>query len=182
MKIFNILILTATISATLSSCSNKVYSYREKIKVDKSVVSNTPIQKKVTTPAEVVTEATNNEIVSASNGSEIILPEANLLKKESAKNSVTKESNANLISKNKSNKSVVKELKSFLPIIKNKKADIKKTSYAGYNGVSWMIFGLILMLAGIIVRIFLVDLGLAIGSIGGIIFIIGLIFFLLDIL
>lgn len=183
MKKFRLLITAALLSSTLflTSCSNQMYGYRQKVKVDQQV-------------AKKEKQDNSKEIVSKRGA----MPETAMLAPESLDPKVQSNAPSPLViaPKVKSNSSkafsqsmMVKEFKTAKQALRNeakelkRKIEPKKEAGVNIDGIKWMIVGAILMLAGwILLALIGGTIFSIIGTIGSIIFIVGLIFWLVDVL
>jgi predicted small secreted protein len=183
MKKFKLIITAALLSSTLflTSCSNQMYGYRQKVKVDQSVAkaekqdaSKEIVSKKSEMPATalVAPESLEPKAHSSAPSPLVIAPKVK-------SNSSKAFSQTQMVKTFKSKKA---ELKAEVKALKQK-LEPKEKNGVSVDGVRWMIVGLILMLAG---WILLALIGGAvfsiIGTIGSIIFIVGLIFWLIEVL
>jgi PBP1b-binding outer membrane lipoprotein LpoB len=183
MKKIKLIITAALLSSTLllTSCSNQMYGYRQKVKVDQSV-------------AKAEKQDASKEIVSKKSE----MPETAMVAPESLEPKAQSEAPSPLViaPKVKSNSSKAFSQTQMVKTFKSKKAELKAEVKAlkqklepkdknglEVDGVRWMIVGLILILAAIILGILISsEIVSVIYGIGGIIFLIGLIFWLLEVL
>ena len=183
MKKFKLIITAALLSSTLllTSCSNQMYGYRQKVKVDQSV-------------AKAEKQDASKEIVSKKSE----MPATAMVAPESLEPKAQSEAPSPLViaPKVKSNSSKAFSQTQMVKTFKSKKAELKAEVKAlkqklepkdknglEVDGVRWMIVGLILILAAIILGILISsEIVSVIYGIGGIIFLIGLIFWLLEVL
>lgn len=169
-----------------TSCSNQMYSYREKVKVE--------TQAKVAKPTEKAIQEIDSKmaVAKAAPAPEMKAPDMASAAKEAPKVNTEKM------------KPVLKDIQQMVPQYSSKaiahaktgvksvkeqavkiRKDIKKaqSGSVAIDGVKWMIVGAILVLAAWIISFFISGgLIAAISAIGGLIFVIGLIFWLLEIL
>lgn len=182
MKNLNLLIaITFCSSLILSSCSQQIYSYRQKVPVNKSiakVLKETP---------SVLTE--NNSVASVE--TEKINPPVTTKSKTSTKVAIENKALVPIIAKIKqmapqggSQASGIASNMSFKPVQEQLKAinkDLQSLNSINIDGRRWMVIGAVLMLIGLIIRVITLGfLGYGISSIGFLVFVIGLIFYLLD--
>jgi predicted small secreted protein len=183
MKKIKLIITAALLSSTLllTSCSNQMYGYRQKVKVDQSV-------------AKAEKQDASKEIVSKKSE----MPATAMVAPESLEPKAQSEAPSPLViaPKVKSNSSKAFSQTQMVKTFKSKKAELKAEVKAlkqklepkdknglEVDGVRWMIVGLILILAAIILGILISsEIVSVIYGIGGIIFLIGLIFWLLEVL
>jgi len=183
MKKFKLIITAALLSSTLflTSCSNQMYGYRQKVKVDQSVAkaekqdaSKEIVSKKSEMPATamVAPESLEPKAQSSAPSPLVIAPKVK-------SNSSKAFSQTQMVKTFKSKKA---ELKAEVKALKQK-LEPKDKNGLEVDGVRWMIVGLILILAAIILGILISsEIVSVIYGIGGIIFLIGLIFWLLEVL
>jgi len=185
MKKFKLIITAALLSSTLflTSCSNQMYGYRQKVKVDQSVAkaekqeaNKEIVSKKSEMPATamVAPESLDSKVQSSAPSPLVIAPKVN-------NHSSKAFSQTQMV---KTFKSAKAELNVEVKALKQK-LEPKEKNGVNIDGIKWMIVGLILILASIILGILSIGTGSiasAVGAIGGIIFLIGLIFWLLEVL
>lgn len=162
---------------TLSSCSNQIYSYRSKVKVDQQAT----VTPKVQTPILVLDA---KKLAS--------LPTDNSLKPIAPSESMPLLQKRKLVQTEKRALGITQSIKELTPIATGKAnvntasvnqgkstlKDIKKAALGGIDGKQWMIIGLIVMLIAVVLGI-LTGVSFFYG-IGVLIFLVGLVIFLLD--
>jgi soluble cytochrome b562 len=170
----------------ITSCSNQMYSYREKVTVNKEVAKAKPVESikeieaksatKIELPATIIPApemalATAPKVETSPKMEPVIKDIEQMVPQKSSK-AFTNIARA--------------EMKSMKEQVKNLKKDIQKaqSNSVSIDGKKWMIVGAILVIAGWLLAIVIGGSGLftAISGIGSLIFLIGLIFFLIDIL
>ena len=185
MKKFKLIITAALLSSTLflTSCSNQMYGYRQKVKVDQSVAkaekqdaSKEIVSKKSEMPATalVAPESLDPKVQSSQPSPLVIAPKVK-------SNSSKAFSQTQMV---KTFKTAKAELKAEVKELKQK-LEPKEKNGVNIDGVRWMVVGLIIILVSILLSILSIgsaSIATAVGSIGGIIFLIGLIFWLLEVL
>lgn len=183
MKKFNLLLVGIASLMFVTSCSNQIYSYRQKVRVEpkqevaKAPEKIQPIESKAAKPAQAPvmqapekiaaapqkpaeTQAQSDKLVNRiqamipQGGSKAAFkPLAAMKKLGNVKNQV---------------KALHKELK-------------EPSQMPNINGVQWMILGLILVVAGLVLGLIGIgNIGGILYFVGGLVFLIGLIFFLID--
>ncbi len=182
MKNINLFIaITCCSLFILSSCSKQLYSYRQKVPVNKSFAKVNkeipPVSSESESVAEIETAKINPSVETKPITSTKIKIEDKALAPVIAKIQQMAPqggSKASGIAPNLSFKSVQKQMKAI-----NK--DLHGLNSVNIDGRRWMVVGAILMLVGLIIRIITLGfLGYGISSIGFLVFVIGLIFYLLD--
>ncbi|MDZ4668883.1 MAG: hypothetical protein SGJ00_13530 [bacterium] len=182
-KHFSFIILAGA-ALLVSSCSNQMYSYRQTVKVDQQTAKvQTPLAPieieatrakaaqlpvaKMTAPAMVSVTAPANAPIEVSPKMEPVLKDIQTM--------VPQRSSKAAIAYAK------KEVTSAKEQIKMLKKDVQKANSVGIDGRTWMVFGAILwVVATIIAWVLGGGLFWGIAAVGALIFVIGLIFFLLD--
>ncbi len=172
----------------LSSCSHQLYSYRQKVPAQKAIAKAEPampsaqITNKPVTSSDISVASTPTPASSGTNSATLATaPKSNKEKnKETAVIADIKKMEPAAGGK----ASGIRAALSFNPVQKQLKAikkDLNNAPSADIDARKWMILGIILMLIGLIIEIITFGLlGHLISSVGFIIFVIGLIFFLLD--
>ncbi|OYU97306.1 MAG: hypothetical protein CFE21_03155 [Bacteroidetes bacterium B1(2017)] len=163
----------------VSSCSNQMYSYRKKVKVDTEVAKikkaepTKEIESKVpeTITLPVVPPATAPELAIAPQAPQVD-PKLAPAQKEIQSLVPNGGSKAHAGSK-------FKAIQSTKELVKNLKKEVQKSTSVDVDGKRWMIIGLIVWLIGAIIGLVLGSLGWIIATVGGVIFLIGLIFWLM---
>ncbi len=175
---FKSLLIGFAILIMFSACGNQIYSYRSKVKIDQK---------------ENIAKANNKSVLEIERKELALMPVNPMLKPMSAlvqtdKTITTTEQTkiekrtvkiANAISEIVPNSSGVAALKSVS--LKQGKAalkDVNKVALGGIDGKQWMIVGLIIMLIAVVLGL-LTGVGLFYG-IGVLIFMVGLIIFLIE--
>ncbi|MDP1726146.1 MAG: hypothetical protein Q8M15_05140 [Bacteroidota bacterium] len=164
----------------LSSCSQQLYSYRQKVPVNKSVAKvnkDLPsVSSEYKSLAAVETAKINPSVSSKPMPSQKIKIEDKALApvianiQQMAPQGGSKSSG---VAPNLSFKSVQQQVKAI-------KKEINNSNGVHIDGMRWIIVGLILLLIGLILN--LVGVGGIIYAVGGIVLLIGLIFYLIEIL
>lgn len=182
MKNLNLLIaITFCSSLILSSCSRQIYSYRQKVPVNKSVAK---VHKEI--PSVLVE---NNSVSSVE--IEKINPLVTPKSKPSAKITIEDKALVPIIEnikqmapKGGSQASGIASNMSFKPVQQQLKAinkDLQSLNSINIDGRRWMVIGAVLLLIALVISFISFGIfGGLLWAIGGLIFVIGLIFYLLD--
>ncbi|MCF8253021.1 MAG: hypothetical protein K9I36_03610 [Bacteroidia bacterium] len=170
----------------ITSCSNQMYSYREKVTVNKEVAKAKPVESikeieaksasKIELPATIIPVPEMAMVtapkVETSPKMEPVIKDIEQMVPQKSSKAFTNVARA--------------EMKSMTHQLKTLKKDVQKAQSNGVviDGKKWMIVGLILIVAAYLLAIVIGGSALfsAVYGIGAIIFLIGLIFFLLDLL
>lgn len=161
-----------------TSCSNQMYGYRQKVKADRQELA----QAKPAKPSELATikpsEVPSKPLLAAEMP-EVTLPKANVQPTPKAMkkaNKISERIAANVVAQG--SKAAIKGLKKKVSETENLVKELSKPQFGGIDGKRWMIIGLVIMLVAVVLGLVL-DIPLLYG-IGVIIFLVGLIFFLID--
>ena len=180
IKSFNVAVLLLSSILLFSSCSNQLYSYRDKVSVKKET--------------EIVKNQAKSEIIESKKAKikteTIVVPKTEQALAQQTKPAETAKIE-NIIKENlpasgskSSFKSLTNEVKNVKKQFKSlhkelKKQDIKEKQALVSNPIKWMVLGLILIVVGAILGL-IVGAGGFVAYIGLLIFLIGLLFWLLE--
>ncbi len=172
----------------LSSCSQQLYSYRQKVPAQKAIAKADPamppaqISNKPATSSD--NSLANTPLPAPSATNPLAVAPATQSTKEKNKEAAVIADIKKMEPATGGKASGIRAALSFNPVQKQLKAikkDLKSAPASDIDARRWMILGIILMLIGLVIEIITFGiLGHLISSVGFIIFIIGLIFFLLD--
>jgi hypothetical protein len=179
MKKIKLLSITLSLGLAMfvSCCSNQMYTYRQKVNVDHSVAQT----KKAEPIKEIEAKAPKIIVLSAQPApatqlatTPVVTPEMKPMLEDIKQVVPQNSSKASTSFAKQGVKSVKEQMKSL-------KKEIKTTTEFSVDAKKWMIVGLIVWAIGAILSI--LSLGFIVWpivAIGGVIFLVGLIFFLLD--
>jgi hypothetical protein len=169
--------LSLGLAVLVSSCSNQMYSYRQKVNVDHSVAQT----KKAEPIKEIEAKAPKSMVLPVQPApatqlatAPVVTPEMKPML-EDIKQVVPQNSS-------KASTSLAKQgVKSVKGQMKSLKKEIKAATEFSVDGKKWMIVGIIVWAIGVLISFILSGtLGWAVAGIGSVIFLVGLIFFLID--
>lgn len=176
MKKIKLLSVTLSLGLAMlvSSCSNQMYSYRQKVNVDHSVAQTKkaePIKQiEAKAPKSIVLPAPATQLATAPVVTPKMKPMLEDIKQVVPQNS------------SKASTSFAKQgVKSVKGQMKSLKKEIKAATEFSVDGKKWMIVGIIVWAIGVALSILsLSAIGVVLVGVGSLIFLIGLIFFLID--